>query len=174
MLRDANQPFKAFPQESCQDFSVYSAKVPCLSSQICICLSLGRKHIHTYFIQIIIVSPIGIKISVAWILEILVTHIINTFTKSNQAVYFIPKCDNSNAFPLDLAGPNLDQGSVLITSSRTGTAFKLVLTIKFQKWHISIAHLSFGLKTTKEQPGFLFQMSILLFFYGKLQYSSLK
>lgn len=50
------------------------------------------------------------------------THVTNTFTsslypESNQAVHFIPKCDNSKVFLLDLAGINLDQGSALITSS---------------------------------------------------------
>jgi len=53
MLSDANKPFKAFLQVSFQDFSIYSATAPCLSSQICVCLSYGRKHIHTCFIQII-------------------------------------------------------------------------------------------------------------------------
>lgn len=133
MLRDANQPFKAFPQESCQDFSIYSAKAPRLSSQVCICLSLGRKHIHTYFIQIIIVPAIGIKILAAWILKNLGDtynkYIYQTpfYPESNQAVYFIPKCDNSSIFPLDVAGTTLDQGPALIKNSsrRTGISLKL-------------------------------------------------
>lgn len=75
-------------------------------------------------------------------------------------MYFIPKCDNSNIFPLDVAGTNLDQGPPLIMNSsrRTGTPWKAVLSIKLQKRHVSTAHLSFGLKTTKEQPGILFQI----------------